>query len=273
MPIDDSDSTDPEVATVPTGVKIQSEQTEARRPIAVWIWVAALTAGLAAGFGSWFLDEPLHGRYQPELIKSKGFPTLEQSNANALRMHAAVTFEASLIFATLGAVLGLWLGLAGGVARGSAAGAATAGVVGLVLGGLCGFATTNLFMKAYYYLYVHDDSDLGLAVLIQGGIAAVVGAVAGGAFGLGLAEGGRRLDMRFVTGGLLGAFIGLVIYQMVGGIAFPLDGTASPVAYNRLARLYVHVSIAGCAAIGVALAQGFTVARPTPTPTPAARPD
>jgi hypothetical protein len=234
--------------------------SDERRPSpsagAVWVWTVILAAGLAAGLGSWFLSESIYGRFRAQAEASQGFPTIEQSNANELKNRAGITTETSLTFATLGALLGLALGAAGGVLRGSTRSAVTAGASGLIFGALGGFAAGRLFTPLYHGLYRPDGNDLGLAILTQGGIAAVVGALAGGAFGLGLSDGGRRLDFRFVVGGLLGAVAGAVVYEIAGAIAFPFDGTTLPVSARWVARLVDHVAIAGLAAVGVALAWG-----------------
>jgi hypothetical protein len=232
-----------------------SEGEPARRPAAIWCWSLTLAVGLAAGIGSWFLTEPLHGRFQPKLKVAAGFPTLEESTANGVLTRQAVTTETSFTFGTLGAVLGVSLGLTGGLVRGSMRAGLVAGALGLVLGAIGGFLAGLVFMPLYFGFYRPDGNDLGLAILVQGGICATVGAIAGGAFGLGLRDRGRRLDFRFVTGGLLGAIAGVVVFQMAGAIEFPLDGTAYPLSATPITRYFAQQSVAIFVALGLMLAR------------------
>lgn len=253
----DAETPPPQVESIPAAVDI--EEAPATRPSAAWVWVVTLAAALAAGLAAWSLNEPVYGRFRPEAIAPKGFPTIEESNAGDLRFRQGIAVETGVTFAILGAALGMGLGAAGGLARGSIKAAGTTAVLGLILGGAGGFAAARLLMLVYNRIDVRENNDLGVAILIQGGIAAILGSVAGGAFGLGMAEGGRRLDLRFVTGGLLGAVAGLVVYQMVGGMLFPLHEVTSPVSSHWMTRMFAQTAIAVCTAIGVALAQGLAL--------------
>jgi hypothetical protein len=243
------------------------ESTEAasavgRGPDPVRLWLLTLAAGALAGLVSWWAAEPIYGRYRPEPSRSRGMPSIEESNANELKLREGITTETSYILATLGAAVGLALGLAGGLARGSIRAALAAGVVGLVVAAAGGFVATRLMLPIYFGSYRPDGNDLGLAILAQGVIAAVVGAAAGAAFGLGLRDGGRLLDFRFLAGGLLGAIAGVLVYQLAGAIAFPFDGTALPVSAKQVTRLLDHGSIAMLCALGVLTARSFGPRKP-----------
>ena len=101
---------------------------------------------------------------------------------------------------------------------------------------------THLLLPIYFRSYDPDDEDLILAFLVQGGIGAVIGAVAGGAFGLGL--GGRRHALGPLLGGLLGAIAGVLIYEVVGLVAFPLDETTRPLSATWGTRLLARLAVA-----------------------------
>ena len=104
------------------------------------VWGLALAAGLIAGFASWLVGEAIQGRFQPGLLTTGGFPTVEQVKAHEAVRAAAVMLEATLAFAALGAALGLALGVAGGSARRSARAASIAGISGAILGAVAGAA-------------------------------------------------------------------------------------------------------------------------------------
>jgi MFS family permease len=224
-----------------------------RRPAPAWIWVFTLATGLAAGVGAWALAEPIYGRYQPAPTSATQ-PTPAESDAAAAEQRRAMILETSLTFGTLGALLGLTFGMAGGFARGSLRGGLAAAAIGLMLGAAGGLGAGWLLTSMQDDLIESVADDLLVALLVQGGICAVVGAMAGSAFSLGLGEDDRRFDFRVVVGGLLGAVAGLIVYQMAGGIAFPLDGTSLPLSKSWATRLIAKALVAGCAAIGVMLA-------------------
>jgi hypothetical protein len=81
----------------------------ASRPASAWIWLITLAAGLAAGFGSWLLAEPIYGLYPPARAASRRFHTREETAAIDLAREKAMILEASLTFGTLvGHVACLW---------------------------------------------------------------------------------------------------------------------------------------------------------------------
>jgi hypothetical protein len=223
-------------------------------------WGLALLAGLVAGVASWLGGEAVYGRFIPPLLATSGFPTVEQMQAAARANDAGGTLEAGVTAMMRGSALGLMLGLAGGALRGSRRAAAVAGLAGIVLGGLAAAAANWGLMPVYFRFYDPDKDDLLVALLVQGGIAAVLGAAAGAAFGAGIAGGlgggpardGRGLIGRTLLGGLLGAAAGLVLFQVAGVLAFPLDQTTKPVSTSSLSRLANHILVALLAAAGAA---------------------
>jgi hypothetical protein len=218
---------------------------------AVRLWLVTLAAGALAGAGSWWAAEHVYGRHPMERMATQGYASPEETRSRMASLRRGITVETSRTFAILGGAVALALGLAGGLARGAAPAALGAGAVGLPLAAGAGFLATHLMLPIYFGAYRADNDDLGLAVVLQGGVCAPIGAAAGVAFGLGLREGGRPLDFRLVAGGLLGAIAGVVVYQLAGAIAFPFDGTALPLSNSPATRLFDHESVAVLTALGV----------------------
>ncbi|QDV36140.1 hypothetical protein [Tautonia plasticadhaerens] len=214
------------------------------------VWASAIVAGLLAGVCSWLIGEATYGRFQPPLLNTTGFPSAEESQANARARTSGKTLEVTLVSGTMGAALGLALGLAGASLRGFGRSAAVAGASGAVLGAVAGAIGAQILMPIYFRIYHPDRDDLLLAIATQGGVAALVGAAGGAAFGLGL--GGKGLVGRTLLGGLLGGALGLIAYQIVGVVAFPLDETTKPLSATWATRLLAHLPVATLAAAGSA---------------------
>jgi hypothetical protein len=221
------------------------------RPVRVL--ALALAAGLIAGFASWLIGESIHGRFAPPDARTGRRLTPEQIQTRRGAIEASQSLEAAVAFGSLGAVTGLALGLTGGCIRGSARAALIAAIAGSILGGAAGGIIARILVPVYFRAYNPDRDDLILAVLIQGGIWSVIGAAAGTAYGIGLGDRGRVL--RALLGGLLGATAGMLVYEMVGALAFPLGGTSDPVratwGTRLFARLAATIFTSAGAAIGV----------------------
>ena len=87
--------------------------------------------------------------------------------------------------------------------------------------------------------------------MVHVGIWAAVGAAGGMAFGIGV--GGRDRILRAAVGGLVGAALGAVAFELIGAVFFPMAETPKPVSESMvtrlLARLLVAVPAAGFAAV------------------------
>jgi hypothetical protein len=233
----------------------------------------ALLVAVLAGVGAWLGGEAIYGRFMPPLMATSGFPSIEQVQANTKARQAGTTREAMLTTALLGGLLGLGLGVAGGVVRGSGRSAAIAGLSGLVLGAGAGALATLALMPVYYRFYNPDKDDLIVAILIQGAIAAAMGAGAGAALGVGIAGGwggartreGRGIVLRALAGGLLGAIVGILIYQIAGAIAFPRAQTSKPLSASSGSRLLAQAAVAVLVALG-AVKGVLQPSSPAPTP-------
>jgi uncharacterized membrane protein YqaE (UPF0057 family) len=216
------------------------------------VWALALAAGLLAGFASWLIGESLHGRFAPPEMRTGIRLTPPQIISRATALHAAEGFEVNVVLGASGAIVGLALGLAGGYARRSGRAALIAAIAGTILGGAAGAIIPRLLLPIFFRMHDPDRDDLILAILIQGGSWSLIGAAAGAAFGIGL--GGRGSALRGLFGGLLGAIAGVLVYQIVGALAFPLDGTSDPVSATWFTRLFAELAAPIYISAGAALA-------------------
>jgi hypothetical protein len=134
--------------------------------------------------------------------------------------------------------------------------------------GATGGASISLtLLPAYnHYKALHPDEaarDMILPLLVHAGVWSTVGALAGLAFGFGLGD--RRLLPRAVLGGLAGAGLGSVVYELIGATVFPAAQTTQFISATWETRLLARLAVTILAAAGIAL----TISE---TRTPAHRP-
>jgi hypothetical protein len=164
--------------------------------------------------------------------------------------------NATLAFGLLGGVLGLALGFAGGLARSSVTAGLKGAFLGLVLGIIVGVGSSRLVLPIYNRVVerYEDKVSLNMAVplLMHGVIWGSIGAVGGLAFGTG--AGGRSRMFRGLVGGVVGAGLGAVIYEIGGGFLFPLAETVQPLSLTWDSRLLARSLVCVLAAGGAAFA-------------------
>jgi hypothetical protein len=227
----------------------QLSDASAVRSLRPLIEIAA--AGLLAGLIAFGLGELIYGRFAPELVgQSVGGnqvmrPTLETKAASDARNSATA-------FGMLGGVIGLFLGLAGGLERRSTGSAAKAGCVGLVLGATVGAVLPLVLVVPYLRMLNRRTADdlllsLGLHAMLWGPL----GAVGGLAFGIGRGRSGQTL--RLIVGGLMGAIVGTIAYDAIGGAITPLAGTADAISTTWPTRLLARLLVAISAAMAIDL--------------------
>jgi hypothetical protein len=213
--------------------------------------LTALVTGLAAWLGGEaclnLIKPPRHA------ANSKG---LVLNITDRREVASAEAKNAALAFALLGGLLAAGLGAAGGFSRRSTRAARSAALLGLVVGA-CGAAGTSLALLSSYNVYKARNPDeaardLILPLLVHAGIWSAVGAFAGLAYGYGLGD--RRWLPRIVLGGLVGAAVGTVAYELIGAAAFPAAQTAQFVSATWPTRLFARLAVAVGAGAGVALA-------------------
>jgi hypothetical protein len=219
------------------------------------LWLLTLVAGAFAGFVAWLGGEACLDRIKPprHAVNSKG---LVLNITNRREIAVADAKNAGLAFALLGASLGTGLGVAGGVARRSARKATAAALIGLIVGAGGGAGMSLALLPAYngYKARNADEAarDLILPLLVHSGIWSAVGGLAGLAYGLGLGE--RRRVPRIMLGGLVGAAVGTMAYELIGAAAFPAAQTTQFVSATWPTRLFARLVVAVCAAAGMVLA-------------------
>jgi hypothetical protein len=130
--------------------------------------------------------------------------------------------------------------------------ALVAALAGSIVGGSAAAALTWLLEPIYFKYLNLDTNDLLMAILFQGGIWSVIGALGGAAFGIGIGDPKRVASALF--GGLLGAMAGVLLYQMVGAMAFPGDRLTNPLSNTPSTRLFARLSVSVLASAGAAWA-------------------
>jgi hypothetical protein len=203
-------------------------------------WLLALTGAVVAAFAAWAIGEAL---MVPDMgiVRRRGGvdpPTSQVGLSNA-----------TISLGVFGASLGLTMGLAAGVIRRSLVRAVIAGVIGLIAGGITGVLTARALVPMYYDHLKSDD--LTYALIVHGGTWAAIAAVAGLASAVGLGLRGRTIQV--IVGAAGAALIATIIYEVVGGIFFPMWETNHPLSANRECRLLAQLLVALVVAAGVVL--------------------
>jgi hypothetical protein len=208
-------------------------------------WIFAIIAAIVAGFGSWGVVEGVLLSYATAFQShTQPYPTAEE----IARIIRARIVSGTITFGATGAMVGLAFGLAGGASRRSIKRAALAGMAGLIVGGL---AETGAAYGGLKFIYTKIDmqaDDMLQTLLSHEALWAVVGLAGGLAFGLGI--GGWRAWLKSAVGGLVGAAIATVVYEFLGALVFPTDGTHLPYANTAITRALAQVLIALGIAIG-----------------------
>ena len=192
------------------------------------------------------------------MVRSQHRTGLDRASADERRdraalIHGAEIAQVALLMGLLGGFEGLSLGLAGGLARRSTRWAAAAAAAGVILG--AGAVVGSSLCVMPYYLTNRNllGDSFRASLLIHGALWVPAGAIGGLALGLGL--GGWKRTARALAGGMAGAALGTMLYEVVGAAIFPLSRTHLPLSdtwgSRVTARLLVGIS---SAAIAVAFA-------------------
>jgi hypothetical protein len=213
------------------------------------LFVCAIAAGLLAGLASVLIGERILDRYKGDLL-----PPIEinPSAGNVQRWKNARVYSATFTFATLGGLLGLALGLAGGLAKRSTFAGVRAAIPGLVVGSAGVGLTSFLLVSVFFKMHDPQSGDLMVPLFTHGAIWCVAGTVGGLAFGLGL--GGWARCMATSVGGLAGAVVATIVYELVGALAFASSKTDLPLSTSATTRAMALLLVAALSSIGAALA-------------------
>jgi hypothetical protein len=213
-------------------------------------WGQTLIAGTLAGLLAWAGGEWIERANSVRIVSE-----FEVAGAQQFAQRgAAILAKATLSYGLLGTLLGLALGLVGGAARRSARGAIAGAVAGAILGGIAGAVTARLAVAIFLRNEDTTVSDqILLPLLTHGAIGSALGAAGGLAMAIGLAGPRRRL-LHAAFGGLLGAVVATFFYELIGGLAFPLEQTGQPISSGVGSRLFARLVVAILVAAGVTFA-------------------
>ena len=217
-------------------------------------WVAALVAGVIATGLTWAAGEVSVDRFPQKKVID---PMTE--SADLAGFHRVLVKNATLACGLQGALLGLTLGVAGVVASGASKRSA-AGAIGLVIGGVLGAVGSFGLFTAYFALVDANAQDMTPSILTHGGVAAMIGAAGGLAFGVGL--GGRQLAVRGMVGGLIGAALGATLVEVLVAVIFPHERIGSPIASAWESRLITHALVDLLACLGAVAVVESTATKP-----------
>ncbi|WP_165247659.1 hypothetical protein [Paludisphaera soli] len=213
------------------------------------LWPLTLLAALSAGLGAWLAGESGALRIRPAEVRVQVVGGEMVGSTPRSRTRAVLQSDSAAL-GVFGGLLGAGLGLAGGRSRRPGRWTWRAAAVGLLVGGLAGAGPPWVVIPLASRNEDLGGSDLGRSIVVHGALWIASGATAGLALGLGACGRSRRLAVDAAIGGALGAAAGVVIYDLVGGLAFPLSGSGRPIATTPAARLLAFLLVALGAAAG-----------------------
>ena len=211
---------------------------------------SALMAGIAAGLIAWGTGEILRLSFAPpaHLVGA-----LERSVELLREQNKADLGNAMVAFGLLGSATGMALGIAGGLSRRSIRASAIAGGVGLLAGVATGVGSTRLVAPILARNPVLVSENVLAAILFNGIVWSAVGSAGGLAFAIG--RGDRRGMMaRSLFGAVTGAILGVVLFNFLGAIAFPLARTDRLIPLTTESRFLARMMAGVLVGLGVALA-------------------
>lgn len=215
-------------------------------PVLIGTALAGLVAGLAG--------EALYPQFKPakHLVQTMSGP-VEQPTEEDLNWADAK--NSAVACGVLGGLLGAALGLAGVVAhwKHPRRGRFAAPLVGLILGAGLGVAMSLAFLPFFLSRVPHGSDELMYPLLMHAGLFAPLGLAGGLAFGLGMGMGGARL-VRAILGAVIGAFLGAVLYELAGGLFFPLAKSSDPISKAWTTRVLACLAVALVTGLMAALA-------------------
>ncbi len=210
--------------------------------------LAALVAGVLGGGLGWAWGEWWYEHHQPSVEAATRAYDFRQLN---LEQAAADAKNSAIAFSGFGVAFGLFSGLAGGLAARSTGRAILAGIIGLVIAGSVGGGVAYGMSSVYRKYEDPSGSDLLFPLLIHGVTWSAIAAVAGMAFGFGV--GGRGGVMKGLLGGLSGALVAAVLFELTASILFPTHRTTQPISVSQESRLLARMLVSLVASFMVAI--------------------
>jgi hypothetical protein len=212
--------------------------------IAVFI-AAFISAAISSG-----LAESSLMQFRPEIVNVSMMGTNYRDSSPRTK-EVATLKQASCILGCFGALLAGSLGAVGGFTSGSRRRTLVAAGVGLVVGGLAGALPPWLVIPLYNRAEELTPGELGRSLLMHWSLWSALGGAAGLALGMGL--GGSSRLLRTVLGGVIGVALGTLVFELIGGLLFPLAETGKPLAATWEARSLALFAISTFAALGAAV--------------------
>jgi hypothetical protein len=223
------------------------------------LWLMTLGSGLIAGslaaFGGELTYHAFHKEPQyPASLSSLGGS--ERAVARAVARFntkvAVETTKATAAYGLLGMALGVVLGLVGGLAGRSRRVSLRGAVVGGLFGGLAGSGLSMALVPLFFQVSNSDITALPMLLLTHAAIFAGVGAAGGAA--LGWEWGDRKVIVRCMIGGVVGALVATLAVEVINVAAFGIMRIFEPVPAKSMPRLLVHLCVALGTALGAVLA-------------------
>lgn len=250
MASDDPLGAQPATSGTPLTTARDEARTAIRTSDALWPW--ALAAGIAAALVGWRAGEALYGRFVPVAIKPADWDSMNPyARSDVMNRQILATTppaeskNAALAYGVLGAALGCALGVVGGLVRGARGAALLAGGVGLSAG-LAAGAGASLLLGPVFYRYLEPTTGLMLPLLIHSGIWAA------GGLALGLGLGDRRSVAGAALGGVVGAVVAAIFFELASATLFPTERLAAIVPGEPTSRLIAHGLVGILVALGAA---------------------
>ena len=253
----------------PLGDSIPEETTTpSRAGRQVPLWLLTLAAGLVAGSLSWLGGELTQHAFPPTIDTPPDVAKMANGREKSALLsplwaeagRVAERSKTVAAYALLGALLGAALCLIGAWSRGSAhsgwRGPVGAGVTAALAGALLSWVLVPLMFRLQASAKA-SDPDFAMRFLmihcvIHAGIGAAIGVAAGLALGWGLGD--RASLVRALIGGFFGAVAGVLSFETINSLAFPLLRSEAPLPETSLARLSMYLGVAGGAAFLAGLA-------------------
>jgi MFS family permease len=231
-------ATDPKIDSVPATTSSSAASVKA---LIVGILVAVAGAWIAADLADRF-------RTTENVQRSVKYSGLKHELSSTTLEIGRATQNAAVAYALVGAILSLILGVTAGcfLGRFSISRVLVAGLAGIVLGASFGAASSYGLTPIYFHRM--GTADVTLSLLIHLGIWTAVGAASGVAFGLG--SGSRDVLVRSLVGGITGAALGTVLFD-ISGAFFPLAHTERPLSEEAGTRLAANIVLCLCVASGI----------------------
>lgn len=226
---------------------LPSSASDAGRQGFIRFVVTTAAIALIAGLASWPIKEATFELHKPSdkaLAEPYNFVPLNREMSHAMSLNGALAFGA------FGGLLGLALGSFGGLSSGSNPRAGLAGLVGLILGLVAGALPPFAVMPSAWMNRDEILQNPFLGIVFHLALWSGLGAAAGFAFGLGRHGFNSAALLRGFLGGMIGAALGSVAYDVVGAVVFPLEATSNPFSLRNYTRLLALLMVSLGTALG-----------------------